>query len=100
MCWEAYPATGIISRNFADRTYLVARRGLPLHRYGEVPIAEAHMARNGQGEGGCPVSDDMISEFEGARRKFDLEVHDRRLVDPRSKCAPLLIAVCIVVSYT
>jgi hypothetical protein len=51
--WAAHPAVAILSKTKRGK-YVVARRGLPLHEYGEVDVAAANLQRAGQAPQGEP----------------------------------------------
>ena len=78
--WEAHPAEIIISKTRTK--YIVARRGLPLHEYGEVPIAAANRhIRAGQAlpEGQiCPITAEHLDDYDSFCKGFNRDVFDNR----------------------
>ncbi len=80
--WEAHPAYCILSKT--KTMYIVARRGLPLHEYGEVPIEAANLQlRAGQAPSNttakpCPLTLELLNEYDAFCKDFRRDVFDSR----------------------
>ncbi|KAH7617383.1 hypothetical protein Ndes2526B_g07985 [Nannochloris sp. 'desiccata'] len=80
--WEAHPAYSILSKT--KIMYIVARHGLPLYEYGEVPIEAANLQlRAGQtptnADGTvkpCPLTLDLLNEYDAFCKDFRRDVFD------------------------
>ncbi|KAL4523180.1 hypothetical protein Ndes2526A_g07882 [Nannochloris sp. 'desiccata'] len=80
--WEAHPAYSILSKT--KTMYIVARHGLPLYEYGEVPIEAANLQlRAGQtptnADGTvkpCPLTLDLLNEYDAFCKDFRRDVFD------------------------
>ena len=73
MDWEAHPALAILSKT--KTMYIVARRGLPLYEYGEVPIEAANLQlRAGQTPSHdakpCPLTLELLNEYDAFCKDF------------------------------
>ncbi|GAB4824089.1 hypothetical protein N2152v2_011135 [Parachlorella kessleri] len=81
--YNAFPAEHIISKTANGKKmlagkFLVARKGKGLTAYGLVDAQSAKMQRLGQGSGDmpCPVSLEMLEEWEAFEKGFKRAVHD------------------------
>jgi len=76
--WEAHPAVAILSKTRGGK-YIVARHGLPLHKYGEVSVALAAAHRSGlaaKEDPSCPLLSEMLDDFEAFNRTFKRDVYN------------------------
>jgi hypothetical protein len=77
--WEAHPAYSILSKT--KTMYIVARRGLPLQEFGEVPVEAANLQlRAGQAPSDtakpCPLTLDLLNEYDAFCKDFRRDVFD------------------------
>ncbi|PRW59222.1 High mobility group [Chlorella sorokiniana] len=72
--WEAAPAVCILSETRGGK-FVVMRQGVGISEYGLVDAAAVRQQRLGGGDGSCPVSLEMLAEYEEFHRTFKTEVH-------------------------
>lgn len=71
--WEKHPASFIISEDRSRDVYLVARRGLPLTRYGIVSASDTKQAR--QGGKPSPLPLELLDKYESFTKRFRTDIH-------------------------